>query len=943
MSILASRANPLLNSIPSFLTWRTLGFRTICSGRLGFAPSVSEPSVAGTKVLESFTEEFESGSSLITLETGKIARFANGAVVLGTGQTKVLSTVTSSKGDALRDFLPLTIDLSSLFVFAIDQVDYQEKQFAQSVIPTTFMRREGAPRERELLCGRLIDRPIRPLFPPGFYHEVQVMASVLSSDGKHDPDVMAANATSAALMLSDIPWAGPIGMIRIGRIDGKFVVNPTMDELSLSDLNLVYACTKDKTLMIDVQAREITEKDLEAGLRLAHPEAVKYLEPQVRLAAKAGKQKKDYTLSMLSDKTMEKVGTLAEANIEAVFTDPSYGKFERGEALEKIMQDVKQKLEEEGDGESLKVLPKAIDTVRKQVSFLISAGVVRKRIIAEGYRLDGRHLDEVRPIYCEAGNLPILHGSALFNRGDTQVLCTVTLGAPQDAQRLDAIVGPSTKRFMLHYSFPPFCINEVGKRTGLNRREVGHGTLAEKALLAVLPPEDEFIYAVRINSEVMASDGSTSMATVCGGSMALMDAGIPLREHVAGVSVGLVSEVDSTGKIIEYRILTDILGLEDHLGDMDFKVVGTRNGIVAIQLDIKLPGIPLDIICESLEAARKGRLQILEHMEREINTPRSKDDSNAPRLASLKYSNDALRRLIGPLGALRKKIEEETGARLSVGDGTLTIVARNQKVMEKVLEKVDFIIGREIEIGGIYKGVVSSIKEYGAFVEFGGGQQGLLHVSEISHEPVIRISDVLSVGQQISLMCIGQDVRGNIKLSLKAMSRRPESAKDNDSYIAVSKETADAQSWTTNSSTQLDQKSVLDLMPQATSIENPSTSSPDFLIRSAAECDDEEHKSALQSQGSENTLSKACSDVKEVKGKAGRISAKTLELGTTVTAKVHEVRPLGLVLDLGGGVRGMYRFRDEGKTDVTVGEELVVTCTSFSSKGIPVMSLAHDE
>ncbi|CAN0904238.1 Polyribonucleotide nucleotidyltransferase 2, mitochondrial [Linum grandiflorum] len=935
MSILASRANPLLNSIPSFLTWRTLGFRTICSGRLGFAPSVSEPSVAGTKVLESFTEEFESGSSLITLETGKIARFANGAVVLGTGQTKVLSTVTSSKGDALRDFLPLTIDLSSLFVFAIDQVDYQEKQFAQSVIPTTFMRREGAPRERELLCGRLIDRPIRPLFPPGFYHEVQVMASVLSSDGKHDPDVMAANATSAALMLSDIPWAGPIGMIRIGRIDGKFVVNPTMDELSLSDLNLVYACTKDKTLMIDVQAREITEKDLEAGLRLAHPEAVKYLEPQVRLAAKAGKQKKDYTLSMLSDKTMEKVGTLAEANIEAVFTDPSYGKFERGEALEKIMQDVKQKLEEEGDGESLKVLPKAIDTVRKQV--------VRKRIIAEGYRLDGRHLDEVRPIYCEAGNLPILHGSALFNRGDTQVLCTVTLGAPQDAQRLDAIVGPSTKRFMLHYSFPPFCINEVGKRTGLNRREVGHGTLAEKALLAVLPPEDEFIYAVRINSEVMASDGSTSMATVCGGSMALMDAGIPLREHVAGVSVGLVSEVDSTGKIIEYRILTDILGLEDHLGDMDFKVVGTRNGIVAIQLDIKLPGIPLDIICESLEAARKGRLQILEHMEREINTPRSKDDSNAPRLASLKYSNDALRRLIGPLGALRKKIEEETGARLSVGDGTLTIVARNQKVMEKVLEKVDFIIGREIEIGGIYKGVVSSIKEYGAFVEFGGGQQGLLHVSEISHEPVIRISDVLSVGQQISLMCIGQDVRGNIKLSLKAMSRRPESAKDNDSYIAVSKETADAQSWTTNSSTQLDQKSVLDLMPQATSIENPSTSSPDFLIRSAAECDDEEHKSALQSQGSENTLSKACSDVKEVKGKAGRISAKTLELGTTVTAKVHEVRPLGLVLDLGGGVRGMYRFRDEGKTDVTVGEELVVTCTSFSSKGIPVMSLAHDE
>ncbi|CAN1853276.1 Polyribonucleotide nucleotidyltransferase 2, mitochondrial [Linum perenne] len=941
MSTLASRANPLLKSIPSFLTWPTLGFRTICSGRLGFATSNPEPPVAGTKVLESFTEEFEIGSSLITLETGKIARFANGGVVLGIGHTKVLSTVASSKGDALRDFLPLT-------------VDYQEKQFAQSVIPTTFMRREGAPKERELLCGRLIDRPIRPLFPSGFYHEVQVyiaclvMASVLSSDGKHDPDVMAANAASAALMLSDIPWAGPIGMIRVGRIDGKFIVNPTMDELSLSDLNLVYACTKDKTLMIDVQAREITEKDLEAGLRLAHPEAVKYLEPQIKLAETAGKKKKDYTLSMLSEKTMERVGTLAEANIEAIFTDPSYGKFERGEALEKIMQDVKQKLEAEGDEESLKVLPKAIDTVRKQV--------VRKRIIAEGYRLDGRHLDEVRPIYCEAGNLPILHGSALFNRGDTQVLCTVTLGAPQDAQRLDAIVGPSTKRFMLHYSFPPFCINEVGKRTGLNRREVGHGTLAEKALLAVLPPEDEFKYAVRINSEVMASDGSTSMATVCGGSMALMDAGIPLREHVAGVSVGLVSEVDSTGEIKDYRILTDILGLEDHLGDMDFKIAGTRSGVTAIQLDIKPAGIPLDIVCESLEAARKGRVQILEHMEREINIPRSKDDRNSPRLGCffapivfsctlLNYTDIAL---------------SYTGARLSVGDGTLTIVAKNQNVMEKVLEKVDFIIGREIEIGGIYKGVVTSIKEYGAFVEFGGGQQGLLHISELSHEPVVRVSDVLSIGQQISLMCIGQDVRGNIKLSLKAMSGRSSDVRsnNNDSVVSGSKETADARSSINNACTQLDHKSVLDLLPQARSIENPSTS-PDFLIRSAADCEDEEKRSDSQSQGSESTSwtsqskqkqknhdlgsqSRACLDVKEVKGKAP-ISAKTLKIGTTVTARVHQIRARGLVLDLGGGVRGMYRFEDNGKTEFAVGDELAVMCTSFSSKGIPVVSLGHDE
>ncbi|ONI19632.1 hypothetical protein PRUPE_3G288400 [Prunus persica] len=962
MASMANRANPLLNNLPHFLTWRALGFRTICSGRMGFSSQSQrqldpESPVAGTKVLETFKEEFEIGDRLITLESGKIARFANGAVVLGMEETKVLSTVAAAKGDAVRDFLPLT-------------VDYQEKQFAQGVIPNTFMRREGAPKERELLCGRIIDRPIRPLFPAGFYHEVQVTASVLSSDGKQDPDVLAANATSAALMLSDIPWAGPIGVIRIGRISGQFIVNPTMDELSLSDLNLVYACTRDKTLMIDVQAREISEKDLEAGLRLAHPEAVKYIEPQIKLAAKAGKHKKEYKLSMMPDRTLEKVGKLAEAPIEAVFTDPTYGKFERGEALENITQDVKKVLEEECDEESLRLLPKAVDTVRKKV--------VRRRIIAEGFRLDGRRLDEVRPLYCEAGNLPMLHGSSLFNRGDTQVLCTVTLGAPGDAQRLESIVGPPTKRFMLHYSFPPFCINEVGKRGGLNRREVGHGTLAEKALLAVLPPEDDFPYTVRINSEVMASDGSTSMATVCGGSMALMDAGIPLREHVAGVSVGLVSEVDqSTGSIKDYRILTDILGLEDHLGDMDFKIAGTQRGITAIQLDIKPAGIPLDIICESLEPARKGRIQILDHMEREISVPRTQDDRNSPRLATLKYSNDALRRLLGPLGALKRKIEDETGARISVSDGTLTIVAKNQSVMEKVLEKVDFILGREIEIGGIYKGRVSSIKEYGAFVEFNGGQQGLLHISELSHEPVSRVSDVVSIGQQLSLICIGQDVRGNIKLSLKATLPRPRSETNNVVEESVSSTKEAPSIWASagdlSSNGQQNQSSI----SEAVGI-NASTSSPPILIRSAAECDEEE-KSAALVQSSKATSRPVCASetdhkritfhqdssvlakpglLQSINDKMSKsfsqkegdktevrspVTAKTLKIGTKVTAKVYQIRTGGLVLDLGGGIRGMYRFETNGKNDFEVDDELRVVCVSFSSKGIPVMSLEDDE
>ncbi|KAG8482881.1 hypothetical protein CXB51_024044 [Gossypium anomalum] len=984
-----AKANPLL-------TRRALHFRNFCNGRFGLSASESSPPdrpVAGTKFLESFKEEFEIGSRVISLETGKIARFANGAVVLGMEETKVLSTVAAAKGDTVRDFLPLTglASVWSHWEFSSFKVDYQEKQFAQGLIPNTFMRREGAPKERELLCGRLIDRPIRPLFPAGFYHEIQVMASVLSSDGKQDPDVLAANATSAALMLSDIPWGGPIGVVRIGRICGQFIVNPTMDELSLSDLNLVYACTRDKTLMIDVQAREITEKDLEAGLRLAHPEAVKYLEPQIRLAAKAGKQKKEYKLSMVSEQIFEKVRKLAEAPIDAVFTDPSYGKFERGEALEKITQDVKSALEEECDEQSLKVLPKVVDTVRKKV--------VRKRIISEGFRLDGRHLDEVRPIYCEAGHLPILHGSALFNRGDTQVLCTVTLGAPQDAQRLDSLVGPPTKRFMLHYSFPPFCIDEIGKRAGLNRREVGHGTLAEKALLAVLPPEDDFPYTVRINSEVMASDGSTSMATVCGGSMALMDAGIPLREHVAGVSVGLVTDVDpESGEITDYRILTDILGLEDHLGDMDFKIAGTRNGVTAIQLDIKPAGIPLDIICESLEPARKGRLQILDHMEQEISVPRNQDDRNSPRLVTLKFSNDAIRRFIGPLGALKRKIEEETGARISVGDGTITVAAKNQAVMEKVQDKVDFIVGREIVVGGIYKGIVMSIKEYGAFVEFNGGQQGLLHISELSHEPVSRVSDVVSVGQQISLMCIGQDVRGNIKLSRKATLPRPESETKSvvEGSAPVTKEKPNIWASPENMSKGEQLESTLEeLVPskmENTESNGSASLMPSVVIRSAAECDEEEKSAGLSKtsksapkpkgtlkkgskqkkiQSSDNMpdlslsimLSESLSRMggnkeftsqdegeanlsdqndKEIGGNTP-VTPQKLKLGKKVTAKIYQIRARGLVLDLGGGIRGMYKFEPNGEREFTVGEELLVQCSSFTSKGIPVMSMVDEE
>ncbi|XP_042456939.1 polyribonucleotide nucleotidyltransferase 2, mitochondrial-like [Zingiber officinale] len=949
----------LVATLPACLRLRPLhpsGVRSVGSAAtLNFAYATSdqaaEPS-PGRKVLETFREEFEVGSGTVSIETGKIARFANGAVVITMDETNVLSTVASARGDGARDFLPLT-------------VDYQEKQYAQGAIPTTFMRREGAPKERELLCGRLIDRPLRPLFPRGFYHEVQVTANVLSSDGKQDPDVMAANATSAALMLSDIPWNGPIGVIRVGRIDGKFIFNPTMDELSLSDLNLVYACTKDRTLMIDVQAREITEKDLQAGLKLAHPEAVKYIDPQVRLAEKAGKKKREYKLSMISDSTLEKIRNIAEAPIQAVFTDPSYGKFERGEALDQITQTVKAKLEEDCDEDSLKALPKAVDTVRKEI--------IRRRIIDEGFRVDGRKLDEVRPLYCESGIYPMLHGSSLFSRGDTQVLCTVTLGAPGDAQRLDSIVGPPTKRFMLHYSFPPFSINEVAKRGGLNRREVGHGTLAEKALLALLPPEDDFPYTVRVNSEVMASDGSTSMATVCGGSMALMDAGIPVREHVAGVSVGLISDVDpSTGDITDYRILTDILGLEDHLGDMDFKIAGTKKGITAIQLDIKPAGIPLDIICESLEPARKGRIQILNRMEEKISVPRAMDDGSTPKLATFKLNPESLRRSLGFLNSQRKRIEQETGARISVSDGTVTIVAKNGSIMEKAQEKITFLIGREIEVGGIYKGVISSVKEYGAFVEFNGGQQGLLHISELTHEPVSKVSDVLSVGQELSVMCIGQDIRGNIKLSLKATIPKKGSPDKQDPVPAK-------------------QSANVGVSPSEDVATCTESSTPSILIRSAAECEAQERaavqhtkaksrkqassprpydpssapqnleeSSVKKKRQSKKEKEKEVSDGTKTKRKASTrksvshaddgdnkskpsAQAQSLKIGDRLPAKVYQIRTHGLVLELSGGTRGMYKFEVNGRRDFEVGKELQVRCSSFSTKGIPVFSLSENE
>lgn len=585
-----------------------------------------------------FQEEVEVGSTKVSFETGKLARFAAGAVVVGVGETKVLVTVVADhKLDSSRDFLPL-------------QVEYREKQYAQGKIPATFMRREGAPKERELLCGRLIDRSVRPLFPRGFFYDSQIIANVLCSDGEQDPDVLAVNAASAALMISDIPWKGPIGCVRIGRVKGNFIVNPNMDELSLSDLNLVYACTAEKTVMIETQAREITNQDYIAALHLAHAEATKLIPPQLELAAKVAVQKRPLPVLTVPPEVLDKVRSLAQFAIESVMGNPQFGKFERGQTLSKIEGEVKNILVSEGDEVSTKLLPYAFDAVKKEV--------LRRNIFEKGIRVDGRGLNQVRELQCEAGTYPALHGSSLFSRGNTQVLCTVTMGAPDDAQRLDSLVGIDRKRFMVHYSFPPFSINEVGRTGGLNRREVGHGTLAEKALVALLPPEEDFPYSVRVTSECLASDGSSSMATVCGGSIALMDAGIQLRAHVGAVSVGLVSVSDpETGRVTDYRILTDILGLEDHLGDMDFKIAGTRKGITAIQLDIKPAGVPLHILCEALEPALVGRSRILDFMEQVIGSPRDSSRDNLPRSGTMNIQQDSIGRLIGPQGSNVKNIQ----------------------------------------------------------------------------------------------------------------------------------------------------------------------------------------------------------------------------------------------------------------------------------------------
>ncbi len=692
------------------------------------------------------------GEKDILFETGKIARQADGAVTVQLGETIVLVTaVGADKPSEDVDFLPLT-------------VDYREKAAAAGRFPGGYFKREGRPSEKEILTSRMIDRPIRPLFPKGWYNEVQVQAIVLSADGENDPDILAVNGASAALLISDIPWNGPIAAVRIGRINGQFVINPTHSQLEESDLDLVYVGNHEHLIMFEGAAKEISEADLIAAMEYAHQGCQPLLAAQKQLAEKVGKAKRAVTPVVLPDEVVAEARSLLGPQLREALLIPT--KLAREAAVRELIERVTPALIE-------KFTPDVVtELVLKEVFYQIIRGEVRRLILEEGIRLDGRGLDQIRPIWCEVGIFPRSHGSAIFTRGETQVISLATLGTEQDIQEFDAYTGGETeKRFLHHYNFPNFSVGETGRITGPGRREIGHGALAERSLQSVLP--DPYPYTIRITCEVTESNGSTSMAAVCGGSLALMDAGIPIKRPVAGISIGLCTEYGVDGALARYKLLTDIIGWEDAYGDMDCKIAGTEVGITGFQLDLKLPGIPIKIIAEALERAKAARLYVLEEMKKVLPAPRPELSKYAPRLETLKIDPEKIGLLIGPGGKNIKKIVDESGCEIDIDpDGTVRIYSTTVEGLE-IAKKAIAAYTEEIEVGKIYKGRVVSVKDFGAFVEVLPGKDGLVHVSELANFRVKNPQDIVKVGDEIWVKCVGVDEQGRVRLSRKqAMAER---------------------------------------------------------------------------------------------------------------------------------------------------------------------------
>ena len=687
------------------------------------------------------------GATQISIETGKIAKLADGAVVVSCGDTMVLaSAVSATTVKEGQDYFPLT-------------VDYREKAAAVGKFPGGYFKREGRPSEKETLTSRMIDRPLRPLFPQGYFYDTQVISILLSADGQNDPDMLAINGASAALCVSDIPFAGPIGAVRVGRVNGQFVANPTHTEREQSDLDLVYVGTDDDVIMIEGAATEIPEDDFVKALEFAHGHAREMIRAQKELASQVAKPKREMPLLQVNQELLEIAYQVAGDRIEgALYTE---GKVARAKAVDALREEVKTAIVEKHPETDKFAISQAFDYVQKKA--------FRRSILEKQKRMDGRGYQDLRQITCEVGVLPRAHGSAIFQRGETQALALATLAPIEEAQNIDAYGGGvQSKRFILHYNFPPFSVGETGRTGGASRREIGHGALAERSLEPIIPSENDFRYAIRISSEVMESNGSTSMASVCGGMLALMDAGVPVKGTVAGISVGLVTETDDNGQLKRYELLTDIIGSEDHFGDMDFKLCGTDNGVTGFQLDLKLRGVSHKIMAEAIGRAKEARTKILGIMRSAIDKPRAELSKYAPRIETIKINPEKIGALIGPGGKTIKGIVAETGAEINIeDDGSVHIYATSGESMARAKE----IIGgmtREIEIGQTYQGRVVSVKEFGAFVEVFPGRDGLVHISELADFRVKRTEDVANIGDMIWVKCIGIDDKGRVKLSRKA-------------------------------------------------------------------------------------------------------------------------------------------------------------------------------
>lgn len=684
-------------------------------------------------------KEVEIGNKKLIIETGKLAKQANGSVTVQYGDTVVLVTaVAGGKRDDI-DFFPLS-------------VEYREKAFAAGKIPGGFLKREGKPSDKEVLSGRLIDRPIRPLFADNYSNDTQVVAFVYSYDNENDADVLAAVGASAALTISDIPFLEPIGEVRVGRVNGEFIVNPTAPELELSDIELVVAGTESSVMMVEGESKNVTEEDLLAALKFAQTEIQKLITVQLELRELCGKPKMVVEPKVIDENLVKEVNELALAKFKVIVSEV-LAKEERSAKNNELTEEVLTSLAEKYPEQEKEI---------KSILHDIEKDLMRKRILEDGLRLDGRNLTQVRPISIELGLLPRTHGSALFTRGETQSISTITLGTKGDEQIIDGLGIEYKKRFILHYNFPPFSVGETGRFTGIGRREVGHGNLAERAIKYIVPIDEKFPYTIRLNSDILESNGSSSMATVCAGSLALMDGGVPVRCSVAGIAMGLVKEDD------KFAVLTDILGNEDHLGDMDFKVAGTDTGITAIQMDIKIQGISFEIMEKALAQAKEGRLHILGIMDEALAAPRATISQWAPTLLSTKIKTEKIGAVIGPGGKVIQKIQKDFSVEVFIDeDGTVRISGMDAKLAREAKEFVKALVS-EPEVGKTYSGKIVKIADFGAFVEILPGTQGLLHISQIDNKRIDKVTDVLTEGDVIKVKLLSIE-NGKFSLSRKAL------------------------------------------------------------------------------------------------------------------------------------------------------------------------------